>query len=315
MNLAKKEIKIILLVAGILLLLIGCSKNTNQKNAGENSGITASVIEVSKENCRLSNESDCSPIEMRRGEPEKEGANFSENKTEKKADIPEEFLNLNCTESWKCVESRHRAYQFSNCSWISIEYCIYGCNDGACKPVPVCRPNSLKCDKDNLLVCDSDGYDWKLNESCDYHCENGVCISKNLTINNITNSTNQTNSTNSTTDIHGHDLILDNCMRVLNFNYAPAGNNLSDEYFTLKNSCSYQIDMSGWTAKDNAEHAYTFPSFNLGNAAKVSVVTGSGIDNSTALYWGRSSAVWNNNVDTLYLNTSNGTSVLIYSYP
>ena len=101
----------------------------------------------------------------------------------------------------------------------------------------------------------------------------------------------------------------------MNFSYAPAGNNLSNEFFTLKNSCSYQIDMSGWTAKDNSTHVFTFSVFNLDAGSQISVVTSSGINNSATLYWGRSSAVWNNNGDTLYLNTSNGTSVLIYSYP
>lgn len=305
-----------------ILLVIGCSKNTN-KNANEQT-ITGSVVENSQENCRLSNESDCRPIEIRRGEQENEEADNAqetanvEKNINKTINLSKEIVLSNCTESWKCVETNYRAYQYSNCSWISIEHCIYGCKNDTCNPPPICKPNSLKCNNDLLMKCSKDGSEWQDNESCDYHCENGICIGKNETITNATNLNNATNSTNvvnSTNTTQVNNFISDNCINVLNFNYAPAGNNLSEEYFTLKNSCSYQIDMSGWTAKDNSTHVYTFPSFNLGNAAQVTIITGSGSNNPTTLYWGSGIAIWNNGGDTLYLNTSNGTSVLIYSYP
>lgn len=310
---SKKEINAFLLFVGILFLLIGCSKN--QKNTDEKNEITANAVEESQENCRLSDENDCRPIEIKKGEAETEKANTTQEimktpQAQNKTNLSEEdFVSLYCQESWKCVQANYRAYQFSNCSWNSIEYCVYGCKNDSCKPVPVCKQNSLKCDKDNLMVC-YDGYEWKLNESCDYKCENSICISKNETIANATNSS-TTNSTNTT---QGNNFIADNCISVISFNY-DTGNNASNESFTLKNSCSYAIDMSSWTAKDSSTHAYTFPSFNLGNAAQVIIVTGSGSDNSTTLYWGSGSPVWNNGGDTLYLNTSNSTSVLIYSYP
>lgn len=325
MKFAKKDVKIFLLVIGVSLLLVACSKNALQKNVDGNAEITGNAVEDSKENCRLSNESDCTPIEIKRGEPENEETNKTqENSNIEKASnktiivSEEDFVLTNCTESWKCVEKKYRAYQYTNCSWSSIEFCIYGCNESICRTAPICKLNSFKCDNDVLMTCGEDGYEWKVNESCDYRCENGACIDKNETLTNATNLTNTANLTNttaSTDTTQGNNFMLDSCMSVLNFNYAPAGNNLSNEYFTLKNSCSYSIDMSGWTAKDNSNHVYTFPSFNLGDAAQVSIVTGSGTGNSTTLYWGRSSAVWNNDGDTLYLNASNGTSVLIYSYP
>jgi len=307
MNIAKRELQVVLFLIGILFLLAGCYKNVNQKTADEKTKITASVIEYTRENCRLSNESDCRPIEIRKGEAENEEINNTgeaaivgeiSNST---INLSEETPLLYCQEGWKCVEKNYKAYQYANCSWISIEYCVYGCKNGACKPPPICKPSSLKCDKDNLAVCNEDGSEWKLNQSCDYQCSDGACVGKNETVQ--INTTTQNN------------FLSDNCISVLNFNYAPAGNNLSQEYFTLKNSCSYQIDLSGWTAKDNSTHIYTFPSFNLANAVQVTVVTGPGSNNASTLYWGRGSAVWNNNGDTLYLNASNGASVLIYSYP
>ena len=307
----------------LVLFLAGCSKSTNQSNIDAKTEITGSVIEDSKENCRFANESDCRPIEIRRGDAENEEANYTENvnlenNTKKIINISEEILLSNCTEGWKCVEKNYRAYQFSNCSWISVEFCVYSCRDGTCTPTLICKPNSLKCNSDAVMKCSEDGSEWQDNESCDYHCENGICLNKNDTITNSTNLTNTSNSTNiinSTNTTQGYNFISDNCISVLNFNYAPAGNNLSEEYFTLKNSCSYQIDMSGWTAKDNSTHVYTFPSFNLGNAAQVTIFTGSGSNTPTTLYWGSGIAIWNNNGDALYLNTSNGASVLIYSYP
>ena len=295
-------------------MVIGCSKGTNQNSTDAKTEITGSVIEDSKENCRFGNESDCRPIEIRRGDAEneeynntKETANL-QNNSKKIINISEDILLSNCEAGSKCVEAKYRAYQYSNCSWTSIEYCVYGCKDGVCKPSPICKQSSLKCSNDVVMKCSEDGSEWKTNESCDYHCENGICISKNETMTNSTNSTNNATLTNATAQ---NNFILDGCMGVLKYNLT--GNNATDEYFTLKNSCSYQIDMAGWTASDASSHAYTFPAFNLAGSWYVTIVTGSGINNQTTLYWGRSSAVWNNNGDTLYLNISNGTSVLIKS--
>ena len=325
MKFAKKEVNRVLLLVGILILLSGCYKNADKNNIDEKNEITANVIEDSKGNCRLVNESDCRPIEIRRGEAEndetnntKETVNLEKN-TNKTINLSEEVKLSNCEEGWKCVEKNYRAYQFSNCSWTSVEYCVYGCKNGTCNPPPVCKPSSLKCDNDNVVKCE-DGYEWKLNESCDYQCLDGVCISKNETAvstanltnatnsNNTTNLTNTTNSNNTTTNTT-NNYITDGCMSVPKYNLT--GNKSTDEYFTLKNSCSYQIDMSSWTATDDANHVYTFPSFNLASNGDVTIVTGSGINNQTKLYWGRGSAVWNNGGDTLYLNASNGASVLI----
>ena len=294
----------------LILLVVGCSKGTNQNNIDAKTEITGSVIEDSKENCRLNNESDCRPIEIKRGEQENEESNNAEsanldNNTKKIINASREVLLSNCESGWKCVERDYRAYQYANCSWISVEHCVYGCKNGTCNPPTICKQNSLKCDKDNVVKC-TDGYEWNLNESCDYQCENGICIGGNDTI-----QANTTNSTNSTLE---HNFISDNCINVLNFNYAPAGNNLSDEYFTLKNTCSYSINMTNWIAKDSSTHDFRFSSFNLGYNAEVTVHTGSGTDDSANLYWNMSIHIWNNDKDTLYINISNGTSVFVCRY-
>ena len=137
-----------------------------------------------------------------------------------------------------------------------------------------------------------------------------ICINLTITTNITNNSNNITNTTENTqTNTTQNEFISDNCISL--FNYNLTGIAQTDEYFTLKNSCSYAIDLNGWTASDDANHLYTFPSFNLASDGSVTVVTGAGANSQTTLYWGRGSAVWNNNGDTLYLNASNGASVLI----
>lgn len=108
-----------------------------------------------------------------------------------------------------------------------------------------------------------------------------------------------------------------NCIVVSNFRYDATGNdnyNLNDEYFTLKNTCPYSIGMTDWTAKDEATHIFTFPDFDLGINLEVTIYTGSGEDTLTELYWGRTSAIWNNDGDTLFLREDNGNLVLEEKY-
>lgn len=108
------------------------------------------------------------------------------------------------------------------------------------------------------------------------------------------------------------------CIGILFFHWNAEGNdneNLNDEYVTLKNSCSGDVDMTSWTVKDEATHIYTFSQFTLKAQSEVILYTGQGTDTSDKLYWGKTiQAVWNNGGDTLYLRDRNGSLVLKYSY-
>ena len=299
----------------LILFLIGCSENTDKNNIDEKPEITGSAIEDPSENCRFSDTSDCSPIEIRRGEPENEehADNFTEdisitNKSEKNITI-QNLLNLTlvCEAGWKCIEGRYTAYQEANCSWHSLERCIYGCdeNESVCRTAPICKVNSLRCENDNLMICSEEGYKWMINKSCDKDCENDICT-EDLAI-------------NATLNITTNDYIKDGCMKVINFNSDANGtdssSNLNDEYFTLRNKCSYSVVLTNWTAKDATVHDFTFPSFSLGTNVEVTIYTGSGTDTSTDIYWRSGSHIWNNvGGDTLYLNASNGTLILSCSY-
>jgi endonuclease YncB( thermonuclease family) len=111
------------------------------------------------------------------------------------------------------------------------------------------------------------------------------------------------------------------CITIINFHYDAEGDdcyNLNDEYVTFKNTCSFSIDMNGWTVKDEATHIYTFSTFNLGSGNSITLYTGGGTNTATELHWGSSgyqcNAIWNNDGDTLYLRDANGNLVLSYSY-
>jgi micrococcal nuclease len=85
--------------------------------------------------------------------------------------------------------------------------------------------------------------------------------------------------------------------------------NLNAEYVVLRNRGDAARNLTGWTVEDDADHVYEFDRFVLDPGATVTVHTGSGTDNATHVYWGRTSAVWNNDGDTVVVRAANGTVV------
>ena len=91
--------------------------------------------------------------------------------------------------------------------------------------------------------------------------------------------------------------------------------NLNGEYVVLENTGSEPLDLSGWTLRDAADHAYTFPDgFTLAPGARVTVHTGSGSDTTLDLYWDSGSAIWNNGGDTITVTDADGTIVTEEEY-
>jgi phosphatidylserine/phosphatidylglycerophosphate/cardiolipin synthase-like enzyme len=86
------------------------------------------------------------------------------------------------------------------------------------------------------------------------------------------------------------------------------------EYVQIHNTSGATLDMTGWTLRDASNNTYSFPSFTLAADASVKVWTNSGTGDSANLYWGRSSAVWNNTGDTAFLRNAQGALVAQYSY-
>ncbi|NUC72500.1 lamin tail domain-containing protein [Haloterrigena sp. SYSU A558-1] len=91
--------------------------------------------------------------------------------------------------------------------------------------------------------------------------------------------------------------------------------NLNDEYIEVTNERSTAVDMTGWTFSDAAGHTYYFPAgFELGAGESVTIYTGSGSDTDSELYWGQSSAVWNNDGDTVTVTSADGETVTTRAY-
>ncbi|WP_435362317.1 lamin tail domain-containing protein [Haloarchaeobius sp. DFWS5] len=91
--------------------------------------------------------------------------------------------------------------------------------------------------------------------------------------------------------------------------------NLNDEYIVFSNDGDAPLDMSGWTVTDAAGSSYTVPAgFTLKAGASVTLHTGSGDDTATDLYWGSDSPVWNNDGDSVVVQTDNGVTVLEEAY-
>jgi micrococcal nuclease len=107
-------------------------------------------------------------------------------------------------------------------------------------------------------------------------------------------------------------------LAVADVHYDAAGNdneNLNDEYVVFENVAESTLAFGGWTVSDEAGHSYEFPDgFTLGPGELLTLYTGSGTDDPTALYWERTGAVWNNGGDTVTVRDANGTVVLQREY-
>lgn len=66
---------------------------------------------------------------------------------------------------------------------------------------------------------------------------------------------------------------------------------LPDEAVVIANTGG-PVDLTGWTLRDEAGRAYTFPALTLYEDGIITVHTGPGQDTVIDLYWGQSAAVW-----------------------
>ncbi|NOX71986.1 MAG: hypothetical protein GXO64_04820 [Candidatus Micrarchaeota archaeon] len=110
-----------------------------------------------------------------------------------------------------------------------------------------------------------------------------------------------------------------NCFSISDFIYNPDGDDRlvpNNEYVTLINNCSVDIEMNGWTLKDAGTNTYIFKNFTAMPDSAFTIYSGSGEDNATALFFFRKKGrpVWNNDGDELYLRDNGGGLVLFYRY-
>jgi len=219
----------------------------------------------------------------------------------------ENKLELNqkkCIEGWKCISKSERSYRNLDCSFGETQRCNSGCMNDTC--IRSCNPGNFSCRKDALQICDDNGEGWKFYMNCAYGCENSTCIQAA-----------QSNQTQNTTQPSQKEC-SSACFSVTNFHYDAEGNdnnNLNDEYVTIKNSCSFSCDLSGWEISDAASHKYSISNFILADRNEFTLYSGDGAGSASQLYWKRKQAVWNNNDgDTLYLKNQDGELIFSQSY-
>ncbi|MCD4740173.1 thermonuclease family protein [archaeon] len=83
-----------------------------------------------------------------------------------------------------------------------------------------------------------------------------------------------------------------------------------EELAVFSNACPFEVNMTGWTLKDETTKSYDFV-FVLDKLVRVH--SGKGVDNSTDVYWNAGN-VWNNDYDRLFLRNEDGLLVVFYEY-
>ena len=92
--------------------------------------------------------------------------------------------------------------------------------------------------------------------------------------------------------------------------------NREEEWVCFKNEGDQAANMAGWTLADEYGWTYAFPDFALAPGSTARVVTGCGTNTADTLFWCKdgSTAVWNNDGDTVHLYDRAGKLVARYSY-
>ena len=112
-------------------------------------------------------------------------------------------------------------------------------------------------------------------------------------------------------DVAGQSLVL----AAVVADPTASGADATDEHLVIENASGGPLDLSGWRVEDAAGHDYRFPAgTELAAGASVTLYTGVGEDSGTECYWGRGSAVWNNDGDTVSVFDGSGALVLRHSY-
>lgn len=105
-------------------------------------------------------------------------------------------------------------------------------------------------------------------------------------------------------------------IRIASLVWDPPGADWQGEYLVVRNDTPATAALSGWTLSDYARrHMFTFPAgFTLDPGHDVRIWTRPGTNSATDLFFGRSSAIWNNTGDTATLTNTSGGVVSTYAY-
>ena len=102
------------------------------------------------------------------------------------------------------------------------------------------------------------------------------------------------------------------------FHYDASGEDaaaLNDEYFTLENTGTRPVDLTGWSVSNEHGDAFEFPDgFTLAPGAIVTIHSGAGTNTEAILYWNAAAPVWNNTTDIAILYNAQDDIVDVYAY-
>lgn len=89
-------------------------------------------------------------------------------------DLNREPKPLVCVPGWKCSDSKTKAYQLENCSYMDAKTCPLGCANNTCNVAELCTPG-WKCKGDYYRGYQTEGCDWIKKTRCDNGCVNATC--------------------------------------------------------------------------------------------------------------------------------------------
>jgi hypothetical protein len=88
--------------------------------------------------------------------------------------------------------------------------------------------------------------------------------------------------------------------------YDGAGQTEPDEYVEIKNVDGHTIQLFNWTLRDNQNHVYTFPGFEIQPNQVCRVYTNESHPESCGFSYHNSAAIWNNSGDCAFLKNAQG---------
>jgi micrococcal nuclease len=116
----------------------------------------------------------------------------------------------------------------------------------------------------------------------------------------------------------GQSAIADGPLRLVAIQPNAPGNdheNRIGEYLTVESTAAGSLDLAGWSVSDAGGNTYTVPEgTTLAPGDRLTLYSGAGTANASALYWDHDGAVWNNAGDTVIVRNATGSVVLRHEY-
>lgn len=107
-------------------------------------------------------------------------------------------------------------------------------------------------------------------------------------------------------------------MSIVEVRYNPPGpddEHLNDEYVTIANEGDVDIDLAGWTLRDeSSQNRFVLGTITLEPGDRVTVRTGCGTNRPDTVHWCADRSIWSNTGDTVMLQDTHGNVVDRWTY-